>query len=65
MVVRVGINEHASLHSLVAEINPRTEFIGSVENRPVPSHRLRFDGFTVTEPADIRPVSRNGVELQF
>ena len=61
MVIRVRVHQHASLHDLIAEIDPTAQFGCAINDCLVPSHRLRFDLFPVAEPADVGPVRRDRV----
>jgi hypothetical protein len=65
VIVRVRVNQNASIHSLVAKIHPSAEFGGAINDDLVPRHRLCFDLFPVAQPTDVGPIRRDRVEIQF
>jgi hypothetical protein len=64
VIVRVRVDQHASLHDLVAEIDPTAKFRSSINNHFVPGHRLRFDSGKVTKDMMQSWLTRANVELR-
>ena len=65
VIVGVSVDQHHELPDLVAKIALAAQFGGAINNSLIPGHCLCFDLFPVAKPADVRPVPRNRIELEF
>ena len=64
MIVRVCVDQNASLHDLVAIIYPTGEFRSAVNDGLAPRHRQFLDFLAITKPTNVGPARRNRIECQ-